>query len=116
MNTKTMMKLTIATGAFAILLCGTVRAEDASVIWGKTCAGCHGKDGKGDTKMGHKLDVKDYTDAKVQASFTDEKATQAIKEGVKDESGKDKMKAYADKYSDEEIKSLVAYVRDFKAK
>ena len=37
-----------------------------------------------------------------------------IKEGLKDKNGKEKMKAFADKLSDEEIKALVAFVRGLK--
>jgi mono/diheme cytochrome c family protein len=39
--------------------------------------------------------------------------TKAIKEGVKD-GEKTKMKAYGETLSDDEIKALVKYVRDFK--
>jgi mono/diheme cytochrome c family protein len=89
-----------------------LRAEDAGAIWEKSCQKCHGADGKGDTKMGKKLDIKDLTDAKYQDSFTDEKATKAIKEGIKD-GDKTRMKA-AEGLSDDEIKALVAKVRSFK--
>ena len=58
------------------------------------CASCHGKDGKGDTMMGRKLSIKDLTDPKVQSSFTDADATKAIKEGVTDKDGTEKMKAF----------------------
>ena len=47
---------------------------------------------------------------KVQASFTDAKPTQSIKDGVK-QNGKTTMKAFGGKLSDDEIKALVAYVR-----
>ena len=87
-------------------------AADVKENWEKNCAKCHGPDGKGDTKMGKKLDIKDFTDAKVQASFKDEDLFKAIKEGVKD-GDKTKMKA-AEGLSDEEMKALVAYVRAFK--
>ena len=81
-------------------------------IWAKKCAGCHGPDGKGDTKMGKKLEIKDFTDAKYQASLKDEDMLKAIKEGVKD-GEKVRMKA-AEGLSDEEMKALVTYVRAFK--
>jgi len=93
--------------------CWCVSAADVQENWDKNCASCHGKEGKGDTKMGQKFGLKDYTDAKVQASFTDEQMFKAIKEGVK-EDGKTKMKPFGDKFSDEEIKALVAQVRSFK--
>ena len=54
-------------------------AADAAENWNKQCASCHAKDGSGNTKMGKKLKVKDYRDAKVQAEFTDDAAMKAIK-------------------------------------
>ncbi len=89
------------------------RAADAKETWEKDCSKCHGADGKGDTKMGKKLEVRDLTDPKVQASFTDEQALKSTKEGVKAE-GKTKMPAFADKLSDDEIKAVVTYLRSFK--
>jgi cytochrome c553 len=90
-----------------------VSAADAKENWDKTCAKCHGADGKGQTKMGQKLGVKDFTDAKVQADLKDDAATKAIKEGIKD-GDTTKMKGYADVLSDDEVKALVALVRGFK--
>ncbi len=63
--------------------------------------------------MGQKLGIKDYTDPKVQESFTDDQAFKAIKEGLKDKDGKTRMKA-AEGLSDDEIKALVKYVRSLK--
>src|SRR5512133_1059534 len=90
----------------------SVRAADVKETWDKMCAKCHGADGKGDTKMGKKLDIKNLSDAKVQESFTDDKAFKAIKEGVKD-GDKTRMKA-AENVNDADIKALVAHVRLFK--
>jgi mono/diheme cytochrome c family protein len=98
--------LALAAGA------ASLAAADANALWEKSCQKCHGADGKGDTKMGKKLEIKDLTDAKYQASFTDEQAHKAIKEGIKD-GDKTKMKANDD-LSDEEIKALVAKVRAYK--
>jgi cytochrome c553 len=90
----------------------SVSATDAKENWEKSCAKCHGADGKGGTKMGQKLEIKDFTDAKYQASLKDENMLKAIKEGVK-EGEKTRMKP-AEGLSDEEMKALVAYVRAFK--
>jgi mono/diheme cytochrome c family protein len=100
----------------ACLVIGTVslRAADVPENWEKNCASCHGKDGKGETKAGRKADVKNLTDATYQASFTDEQMFKQIKEGLKDKNGKEKMKAFGGKLSDEEIKALIAFVRGFK--
>ena len=90
----------------------TASAADAKASWDKACAKCHGPDGKGDTKMGKKLDIKDLSDAKNQAAFTDDKAFKSIKEGIKD-GDKTKMKP-AENMSDDDIKALVTLVRSFK--
>jgi mono/diheme cytochrome c family protein len=91
----------------------SVRAADAKANWDANCTQCHGPDGRADTKIGKKLNAKDLTDPKVQAAFTDAKATQSIKEGVK-ENGKTTMKAFGGKLTDDEIKALVAYTRTLK--
>ena len=108
------MNKLIVIGA-ALLIGGvvSVRAADAKAIWEKDCAKCHGADGKGKTRMGERLGIKDYTDAKVQDKLKDDSMTKAIKEGVK-EDGKTKMKGFGEELSADEIKALVKYVRDFK--
>jgi mono/diheme cytochrome c family protein len=108
--TRTKLCLT----ALALAASTTVlTAGDAGAIWEKSCQKCHGADGKGQTKMGQKMEVKDLTDAKYQGSFTDEQATKAIKEGIKD-GDKTKMKP-AEGLTDDDIKALVAKVRSFKS-
>jgi cytochrome c553 len=106
--------LTIGIG---LLLAGAlstkVSAADAKAAFEKDCAKCHGADGKGDTKMGKKVGVKDYSDAKVQAELKDDAAAKAIKEGVKDKEGKVLMKPL-EGASDDDIKALVAFMRGFK--
>ncbi len=108
-----MKKLIIVSVALLIAGAVSVRAADAKENWEKNCAKCHGPEGKGKTKMGEKLSIKDYTEAKVQDSLKDEEMAKAIKEGVKD-GEKTKMKGFGDTLSDDEVKALVKYVRDFK--
>ena len=74
----------------------TASAADVKETWEKTCTKCHGPDGKGQTKMGQKLGIKDYTDAKVQGEMKDEEAFKAIKEGLKDKEGKMQLKILHD--------------------
>ena len=107
---KKLLTLTIAIVAVSAL---SARAADAKAIYEKDCAKCHGADGKGQTKMGAKLGIKDYTDAKVQAELKDDVAIKAIKEGLKDKDGKVLMKP-AEGLSDDDVKGLVAYMRSFK--
>ena len=98
-----------------LLLTGAVslRAADAKDTYdAQHCAMCHGADGKGKTRMGGKLGVKDWTDAKVQEGLKDADMIKVIKEGAKQDD-ETKMKAYSD-LSDDEVKALVAYIRAFK--
>ena len=88
-------------------------AADQKANREKHCVKCHGADGKGDTKMGKKAGVKDYSDAKVQGEMADDKMFKAIKEGVK-ENERTRMKGYAADLSDDEIKALVAHIRTLK--
>jgi len=80
-------------------------AADASANWNQLCASCHGKDGSGNTAMGKKLGLKDYTK---DQGFSDAEAANVIK------NGKGKMKGYKAKLSDADVKALVAYVRSLK--
>ena|SRR6187200_1737289 len=77
---------------------------DGAALWAQSCASCHGKDGSGNTTMGKKLGLKDYTKSQ---SFSDAEAANVIK------NGKGKMKAYK-QLSDADVKALVAYVRSLK--
>ena len=108
-----MKKILIAATIIAFTAAMTASAADAKENWEKTCAKCHGSDGKGQTKMGQKLGMKDYTDAKVQEELKDDRAFKSIKEGLKDKEDKVLMKP-AEGLSDDEIKALVQYVRGFK--
>ena len=83
---------------------GAAFAADGAALWAKNCASCHGKDGSGNTTMGKKLGVKDYSK---DQGFSDAEAANVIK------NGKGKMKAYK-QFSDADVKALVAYVRSLK--
>jgi mono/diheme cytochrome c family protein len=91
--------------AIVFAFSGAAFGADASALWGQHCASCHGKDGSGNTAMGKKLGVKDYTK---EQGFSDAEATNVIT------NGKGKMKAYKGKLSDADVKALVAYVRSLK--
>ena len=109
----TMKKIILIAATFGFAAVITASAADGKTNWDSLCAKCHGADGKGQTKMGQKLGVKDFTDAKVQADLKDDAAAKAIKEGKKDADGKTLMKPF-DTLTDDEIKALVAHVRSLK--
>ncbi|HTJ78848.1 MAG TPA: cytochrome c [Rariglobus sp.] len=88
-------------------------AAPASENWENLCQKCHGADGKGETAIGKKLHLKDYTDAAVQAKMTDEEMSKTISEGIV-ENGKTKMKPFKETLTKEEINDLVTHVRKFK--
>ncbi len=84
-------------------------AADAAATFGKSCASCHGKDGKGNPKMTKPLKVDlaalDLTD-KATRGKTDADLAKATSDGV----GKT-MPAYGKKLKAEEIAALIAYIR-----
>jgi hypothetical protein len=104
---------TILAVSLMVSIVGSARADDAE-MYGKKCAGCHGKDGKAATSIGKKLNMKDLTDPKVQAASTDAQWEKLILDGVKGADGKTVMPAT--KISADEAKGLVKYVRSLKKK
>ncbi|MEI6196576.1 MAG: cytochrome c [Verrucomicrobiota bacterium] len=108
-----MKKILLLAAMFGLAATLSTKGAEAKENWTTLCAKCHGADGKSDTKIGAKLGAKNFTDATVQASFKDEEAFKAIKEGKKDKEDKTLMKPF-DTLSDDEVKALVAYVRSFK--
>jgi mono/diheme cytochrome c family protein len=86
-------------------------APETISLFNSKCAACHGKDGRGQTKMGQKLRVRDLTDPAVQAKLADKALLGAITDGVKDDAGKAVMPAFTGKIADAQIKALAALVR-----
>lgn len=108
------LRTALAAAAALSLIAGPVLAADVASNWNTHCASCHGKDGKGQTKAGRMAGVKDMTEASYQASFDDQRAYKQIKEGMKDDKGKERMKPFNEKLTDDEIKALIAFVRTLK--
>ena len=106
------MKKTVLIAAASLAAFAFVANADVKENYEKNCVKCHGPDGKGETKMGKKSGVKDYTDPKVQEEMKDDRAFKSIKEGQKD--GDKTLMKPAESLSDAEIKELVAHMRSFK--
>ncbi len=102
---------TVFAVSFLVAVAGFAAADSAE-MFGKKCAGCHGKDGKAATTMGKKLNMKDLTDPKVQAASTDAQWEKVILDGAKNADGKTVMPAT--KISADEAKGLVKYIRTLK--
>ena len=90
--------LAVATSAWA----GDAAAT--ADLYKTTCQKCHGADGTGNTPAGKKFEARDFHSPEVQKQ-TDAELIKATTEGQK------KMPSYKDKLSAEQIKDLVAYVR-----
>ncbi len=94
----------------ALISAAPVRAASGEELFVKHCALCHGKDGKAQNPAARKLGVKDLS----QSKATDAEIERQITEGRKDERGNLKMPAFKDKFTPEEIKSLIAVAKSFR--
>ena len=101
----------VATAFAASLLVAAEKSAEEN--YKQHCVECHGRDGKSQTRLGRKSGAKDLTDKANQAKLTDEDAFKGIKHGRKNSKGEEKMEAFGDRLSDNEISALVAYVRTF---
>ncbi len=80
-------------------------ADDAAALYKTKCASCHAADGSGSTPMGKKLNLRDLRSPEVQKQ-TDAQLTEMTAKG------KNKMPAYEKKLTADQIKELVAYIRE----
>ncbi len=93
----------------AMALAPVAFAADGAAIYKSKCATCHGADGKGQTPMGKKMNLRDLGSPDVQKQTDKELYDWTAV-------GKGKMPGYKDKLTDEEIKALVAHMRMFAKK
>jgi len=96
--------------ALVLFLGVSARADDASAkLYQTKCTACHGADGAGSTPAGKALKIRDFHDPDVQKE-SDADLTTIIA------SGKNKMPSYEKTLKPDEIKGLVAYVRELSGK
>jgi cytochrome c6 len=79
--------------------------NDGAALYKTKCAMCHGPDGAGKTPVGQKLKVRDLRSPEVQKQ-SDSDLAHVIGQG------KDKMPAFGKTLNDEQIKLLVAQIRE----
>lgn len=83
--------------------------DDGASQFKAKCAVCHGADGSGSTAVGKSMKLRDLRSADVQKQ-TNEELTAIIT------NGKGGMPAYKDKLTGDQIKQLVAHIRDLAKK
>jgi len=83
-------------------------ASDAKTIFDAKCGTCHGKDGRAKSLHAKHVHARNFTDANWQNEVTDERLFNSIS------NGRNKMPSFKKKLSEEEINSLVSYVRHFR--
>jgi len=96
--------------ALVLAVGAPTRAQDAAALYKAKCSVCHSDDGSGSGATGKQLGAKDLRSEDVQKQ-TDAQLNDSITNGM----GK-KMPAYKGKITDDQIKGLVAYIRDLAKK
>ncbi|MDQ5846780.1 MAG: cytochrome c [Acidobacteriota bacterium] len=102
---------------FGAILIGPVQSGEVSVssarsaaqLYSKNCASCHGKDGRAKTLKAKFNHARNLTNSEWQNDVSDERIFNSVMNGK----GK-KMPAFGKKFSEQEIESLVSYVRALK--
>lgn len=105
-------KLVMGVGAIALVLFLSLSGraqETGESLFKAKCAMCHGPDGAGKTTMGQALKIPDLHSPEVQ-KLSDAELTQIVTKG------KNKMPAYEEKLSKEQITQLVGFIRDLAKK
>src|SRR3954471_6201042 len=102
---KTLRRFSISL-TMALFLVPMAAAADENVepLYKAKCAMCHAADGSGNTPAGKKLNARDFRSPEV-AKQTDDQLFDSLQKG------KNKTPAYKDKLKEDELHSLVGYVR-----
>jgi cytochrome c6 len=97
-------------GLITLMLPGSVRAQkDAGKLFSSNCTVCHAGDGSGSSSTGKALKARDLRSDEVQKQ-SDAELSEVISKG------KGKMPAFGSKLAPDDIKSLVAYIRQLAKK
>lgn len=85
--------------------------ERGAVVFRKSCALCHGPEGKGDGRIKSEPPPRDLTDPKALKTASDWELYQVIAEGGQVLGLAPKMLAWKDMLDERELRDVVAYVR-----
>ncbi len=110
---KTPKSLSAYATALALLVAPALFAATAASNFEEHCAKCHGLDGKAQTKMGKKMQVRDMTTDAYKKDYDPAKAADVIAKGILKD-GKQIKEGYSQKLNAAEITALVDYVKTLK--
>jgi cytochrome c6 len=100
---------TFACLAILGLASGLRAQSDAAKVYKTNCVLCHAADGSGSSASGKAMNAKDLRSPEVQGK-SDSELAEFITQG------RGKMPAFGKKLKPDDIKQLVAYIRDMAAK
>ena len=104
MNKKT----SVIVAVFVAAVSCAMAAPDGSAIYMEKCKKCHGENGEGNPKATEKL-CKGVELEKLKLAPIAEKSDEEVRKLIAE--GKDKMPAYAEKLTAEEIDAVLAFCR-----
>lgn len=109
----TALSLAAAVGRADTLLGGDLGAAHDNFV--AQCAKCHGESGRGDGLAGASLPIKprNFTDCPRMAHESDDRLFSTIKGGGASVGLSKDMPPWGEAFEDNEIKGLVAYIRQF---
>jgi mono/diheme cytochrome c family protein len=86
-------------------------ARPAAQVYRRYCVSCHGLDGKSTTSKGKYSHARDLTEPEWQADVSDERIFNSITNG---RNVRGNMPPFGQKLKDDEINSLVTFIRQLK--
>ena len=108
MNRKCLQRSVVSLAMVAGLFAGST-AHAQEDLYKSKCAACHGADGSANTAVGKSMKIRDFHSPDVQKQ-TDAQLTEIIT------SGKGAMPSYKGKLTDDQVKQMVAHIRDLAKK
>jgi len=109
MTISTLATLTFLSAAFMLAQSGKEQASTGEALFQQQCVGCHGPDGHAQTELGKKLGAADLSSDAIQ-----QQADSQLAKTVKD--GKGKMPAFDRKLKEDEIHTVITYIRHLATK
>lgn len=104
MSHRLLVALLTVAGAYS------ASAADGAALFKQHCTLCHGKDGKANTPAAKKFGAKDLSVSKTE----DAEILRQIREGKRDDKGKQLMPPFGEKLAAEDVAALAETVKAFR--